>query len=240
LNSIMPRGLRLDLPNIPQHVTQRGVNRGAVFVDDDDRQHYLMLLAESARDNEMAIHAYVLMGNHIHLLVSTMRPGALSDAMRQLGQNYVPAFNRRHRRTGTLWEGRFKSCLVSTDQYLLAVYRYIELNPVRAAMVQAPEDHLWSSVHANLGLRNDPLVTPHDTFLAMAADPRERAMAYRSWLRAGVNDDEISAIRLHLKQGRALGDRRFQAMVEKTLGQPAATKPHGRPPRLRNKQNEAL
>ena len=111
-----------------------------------------MLLTESARDNDMAIHAYVLMGNHVHLLVSTTRPGALSDAMRQLGQNYVPAFNRRHRRTGTLWEGRFKSCLVSTDHYLLTVYRYIELNPVRAAMVQAPEDHPWSSVHANLGL----------------------------------------------------------------------------------------
>jgi len=225
----MPRGLRLDLPHIPHHVTQRGVNRGAIFVDDDDRQHYLMLLTESARDNDMAIHAYVLMGNHVHLLVSTTRPGALSDAMRQLGQNYVPAFNRRHRRTGTLWEGRFKSCLVSTDHYLLTVYRYIELNPVRAAMVQAPEDHPWSSVHANLGLRNDPLVTPHDTFLTMGTDPQQRAVAYRSWLRAGVSEDEISAIRLHLKQGRALGDRRFQAMVEKTLGQPASTNPHGRP-----------
>jgi putative transposase len=230
----MSRGLRLDIPGIPLHVTQRGVNRGAIFVDDDDRQHYLMLLAESAHDHDLSIHAYVLMGNHVHLLVSATRSGALSDAMRQLGQNYVPAFNRRHRRTGTLWEGRFKSCLVSTDSYLLTVYRYIELNPVRASMVQSPEHHPWSSIHANLGLKVDPLVTPHATFLAMASDPQERCIAYRSWLRAGISDDEIEAIRVHLKQGRALGDRRFQAMVEKTLGQPASTKPQGRPSGLRN------
>jgi putative transposase len=160
--------------------------------------------------------------------------------MRQLGQNYVPAFNRRHRRTGTLWEGRFKSCLVSTDRYLLTVYRYIELNPVRASMVQSPEHHPRSSVHANLGLKVDPLVTPHETFLAIANDAQERSIAYRSWLRAGISDDEIQAIRVHLKQGRALGDRRFQAMVEKTLGQPASTKPQGRPPRSKNRSEELI
>jgi putative transposase len=209
------------------------VNRGAVFVDDDDREHYLMLLAGSACDHEIAVHAYVLMGNHVHLLASAKRAGEVSKAMRQLGQNYVPFFNRRHRRTGTLWEGRFKSCLVNTDPYLLTVYRYIELNPVRAAMVEAPEHHPWSSVHANLGLRVDPLVTPHETFLSMASDPHERASTYRSWLLAGIGDEEIAAIRLHLKQGRAWGDLRFQAMVEKTLGQVAATRPSGRPPRSR-------
>ncbi|WP_130618672.1 transposase [Dyella amyloliquefaciens] len=227
----MPRGLRLELPLHPLHVTQRGVNRGAVFVDDDDRQHYLMLLAESARDHELAVHAYVLMGNHVHLLVSTAQARGVSNAMRQIGQSYVPSFNRRHRRSGTLWEGRFKSCLVNTDQYLLTVYRYIELNPVRAGMVQAPEDHPWSSVHANLGRSADPLVTPHETFLTMAPDALQRAEAYRSWLRQGVSDDEIAAIRLHLKQGRALGDQRFQAMVEKTLGRPASVRSPGRPSR---------
>jgi len=229
----MPRGLRLELPLVPLHITQRGVNRGAVLVDDDDRQHYLMLLAESARDHDIAVHAYVLMGNHVHLLASAKRAGELSEAMWQLGQNYVPFFNRRHRRTGTLWEGRFKSCLVNTDQYLLTVYRYIELNPVRAAIVQSPEHHRWSSVHANLELRVDQLVTPHETFLSMASDPQERARTYRSWLRAGVSDEEIAAIRLHLKQGRAWGDQRFQSMVEKTLGQVAYTRPSGRPSRAR-------
>jgi putative transposase len=178
-NSTMPRGQRLDIPHTPLHVTQRGVNRGAIFVDDDDRQHYLVLLAESASDHDLSIHAYVLMGNHVHLLASAVRSGALSDAMRQVGQNYVPAFNRRHRRTGTLWEGRFKSCLISTDRYLLTVYRYIELNPVRASMVQSLEHHPWSSVHANLGLTFDPLVTPHETFLALASDAHERGIANR-------------------------------------------------------------
>ena len=104
-------------------------------------------------------------------------------------------------------------------------------------MVQSPEHHPWSSVHANLGLKADPLVTPHETFLAMAENPSERCAAYRSWLRAGVSNEEMEAIRVHLKQGRALGDRRFQAMVEKTLGQPAFTRPHGRPSSSKGSQD---
>ena len=158
-----------------------------------------MLLAASARKHALQIHSYVLMGNHVHLLISSENLGALSKAMRQIGQNYVSTFNRRHRRTGTLWEGRFKSCLVDSDRYLLTVYRYIELNLVRAAMVEMPEHYPWSSVHANLALRCDPLVTPHGTFLAMAADRAQRAEAYRVWLHAGVNDDELADIRQHIK-----------------------------------------
>jgi hypothetical protein len=131
------------------------------------------------------------MGNHVHLLISTEKAGALSKAMRHIGQNYVSTFNRRHRRTGTWWEGRFKSCLVDSDRYLLTVYRYIELNPVRAAMVEMPEHYPWSSVRANLALLNDPIVTPHAAFLAMAPDRTQRAEAYRMWLRAGINDDEL-------------------------------------------------
>ena len=151
----MPRQPRLEIPGIPVHVTQRGVNRCAVFLDDDDRQHYLKLLAASEQRHALQIHAYVLMGNHVHLLISSEKAGALSKAMRQVGQNYVSTFNRRHRRTGTLWEGRFKSCLVDSNRYLLTVYRYIELNPVRAAMVELPEHYSWSSVHANLALLQD-------------------------------------------------------------------------------------
>jgi len=227
----MPRQARLEIPDVPVHVTQRGVNRCAVFLDNDDRQHYLMLLAASALQHTLQIHAYVLMGNHVHLLVSTEKAGALSKAMRQVHQNYVSTFNRRHRRTGTLWEGRFKSCLVDSDRYLLTVYRYIELNPVRAAMVEMPEHYPWSSVHSNLALRNDSIVTPHETFLAISPDRTQRADAYRAWLRAGVSDDELNDIRQHIKQERALGSSRFQAMAAKTLGRSVAVQQPGRPRR---------
>lgn len=219
------------MPGIPLHITQRGVNRCAIFLDDDDRRHYLGLLGESAAKHDLRIHAYVLMGNHVHLLVSSDECGQVSLAMRQLGQAYVTAFNRRHRRTGTLWEGRFKSSLVDSDHYLLTVYRYIELNPVRAAMVENAEHHHWSSVHANLARCEDSLVTPHPCFIAMGNTPLVRAQAYQAWLKQGVSDDELIALRQHLQQERAFGSKRFQAMAEKTLGRPVSLRRPGRPRR---------
>lgn len=231
----MPRQARLDIPGVPLHITQRGVNRCAIFLDDDDRRHYLRLLGQSAASHDMRIHAYVLMNNHVHLLVSCEQSGKVSLAMRQLGQAYVTAFNRRHRRTGTLWEGRFKSCLVDSDRYLLTAYRYIELNPVRAVMVERPEHHHWSSVHANLALCEDALVAPHACFMAMGDSPQIRAEAYRTWLNQGISDDELLAIRQHLKQERAFGSKRFQAMAEKTLGRPVSVRRSGRPARSGSK-----
>lgn len=119
----MPRRPRLELPGIPMHITQRGVNRGAIFVDDEDRAHFLALLGQELQRAHVALHAYVLMGNHVHLLATATEAGAVSSALRRQGQCYVQAFNRRHGRTGTLWEGRFKSSLVDSEQYLLTVYR---------------------------------------------------------------------------------------------------------------------
>jgi putative transposase len=227
--SPMPRRARLELPGIPMHITQRGVNRGAVFVDDEDRRHYLDLLqAETAR-MAVAVHAYVLMGNHVHLLASAKAARAISRALQRLGQAYVQAFNRRHRRTGTLWEGRFKSCLVASDHYLLSVYRYIDLNPVRAAMVASPEAYRWSSARGNLGLAWDPVVTPHPTFLALGSDPATRGMAYRAWVQESLASEDVEAIRAHLQQERALGDQRFQTMVEIALGRPVRVRRPGRP-----------
>ncbi len=163
----MPRRPRLVIPGIPLHITQRGVNRAAVFVDAEDRRFYLELLAETAASGSIRIHAYALMGNHVHLLVSPIQAGDLAHAMRLLNQRYVAAFNRRHRRTGTLWEGRFRSCLVDSESYVLALYRYIDLNPVRAAMVEAPEQHVWSSARANLGLAFEPWLIPHAVYCAL-------------------------------------------------------------------------
>jgi REP element-mobilizing transposase RayT len=152
---VMPRHARLELPGTPLHITQRGVNRCAIFLDDDDRCHFLRLLRERAAISEVAIHAYVMMGNHVQLLATAARAGAgaVARMMHGVCMCYVQTFNRRHGRTGTLWEGRYKSCLVDSERYLLTVYRYIELNPVRAAMVDLPEHYRWSSVQANLNLR---------------------------------------------------------------------------------------
>jgi len=217
------------LPNVPVHITQRGVNRCAIFVDDEDREHLRQLLVAATKEEDVAVHAYVLMGNHVHVLATAPAPGALSRAMRHAGHCYVQSFNRRHRRTGTLWEGRFKSCLVDSERYLLEVYRYIELNPVRAGMVDDPERYRWSSVHANLGKRADPLITPHPSFLAVARTQEERQVAYRQHLRDGVKEEDLTAIRAHLHQERALGDWRFQAMVAKALNRPVECRPIGRP-----------
>ena len=225
----MPRRPRLEMPGMPLHVTHRGVNRAAVFLDEEDFALYRRCLGESLADHGIALHAYVLMTNHVHLLVTPPERGCLSTAMSRLGQRYVPAFNRKYGRTGTLWEGRFKSCLVDSERYLHVVHRYIELNPVRAAMVAAPEDYRWSSVHASLGEAADSIVTPHPDFLRSGANREQRGASHQQWLYEGINVDDLQNIRAHLQQERALGSPRFQAMVEKALHRPVTLRARGRP-----------
>ena len=145
----MARLPRLDVPGVPQHVIQRGVNRSACFKGNGDHEFYLADLRESCLGHGCDLHAYVLMTNHVHLLVSSHVKGALSAMMQCLGRRYVGEFNRRHGRTGTLWEGRFKSSLIDSERYLLSCYRYIEMNPVRAGMATRAWNYRWSSVHAN-------------------------------------------------------------------------------------------
>jgi putative transposase len=221
--SRMPRQPRIELPGVPLHVTQRGVNRCAIFVDDVDREHFHALLCQGMSEHEIPVHAYVFMGNHIHLLVTPPQRHALSRVMRHVE---------------TLWQGRFKSCPVETERYLMTVYRYIELNPVRAAMVARAEQHCWSSIHANPGLLSDPLVTPHHAYIALDREPVQRALAYQAWPREGVNSEDLDRIRTHLQKGRALGDRKFQIMIEKALGRPASARPRGRPRRIMRQDQE--
>jgi putative transposase len=142
---------------------------------------------------------------------------------------YVSTFNVRHRRSGTLWEGRYKSCLVDTDVYLLRCYRYIELNPVRAAMVAAPSEHVWSSYRANADGFDDPLIRPHPAYLALGKDKAERCDVYRSLFAEALGPDELDEIRIYVQQQRALGSSRFQAMIEAELGRYAAVRPAHRP-----------
>lgn len=225
----MARLPRPDLAGIPQHVVQRGNNRLPCFLDDRDRRCYLTFLAEALERHECSLHAYVLMSNHVHLLVTPSAIGNVSRLMQNLGRAYVQVFNARHGRSGTLWEGRYKSCLVDSESYVLRCYRYIELNPVRAWMVADPAQHPWSSHPGNAGLRHDPLLTPHDAYTSLGRNVIERAEAYRVLLAETLSDEMLTEIRAYLQQQRALGGTAFQQRVEQQLRRYAAVRPAHRP-----------
>src|SRR5687768_4096313 len=175
----MPRRARLRLAGLPLHIIQRGNNRTACFFADEDYGRYLHHLADLARRFECAVHAYALMTNHVHVLLTPTKAEGPSLLMKHLVQRYVQYVNRVYRRSGTLWEGRFRSSLVQHQGYLLKCQRYIELNPVRAGMVQFPGTYAWSSYRANAELRSSALVTPHEEYLALGETSEERAEVYR-------------------------------------------------------------
>lgn len=226
----MARLPRIDLPGVPQHVRQRGNNRQPCFLDDNDRRNYLELLAKALRDTGCRLHAYVLMDNHAHLLLTPSRLGATGRMMQQLGRRYVGLFNARHGRTGTLWEGRYRSCLVESERHLLLCARYIDLNPVRARLTDNACDYRWSSCAALCGLRHDALLTPHAAQVATGSTEAARALAYRALLAEGVPEEELQAIRLYLQQQRAWGRDDFRAMVQATTQRFASPRPAHRPP----------
>jgi putative transposase len=219
---------RPELVDVPQHVIQRGNDRAPCFHDDADRRRYLSVVAEMALRYGCALHAYVLMTNHVHLLVTPDALGAMSSMMQGIGRRYVAEFNVRHGRTGTLWEGRFKSCLVDSEGYVLACYRYIEMNPVRAGIVSDPSEYAWSSHAANLG-NPSILVRPHDAYLALGATSDARTRAYHELFADALTDTQLRDIRLYVQQQRALGTDRFRAMVEAKLGRRATARPAHRP-----------
>ncbi|MBA8885076.1 transposase [Dokdonella fugitiva] len=168
MDVIMARLPRIEFADIPQHVVQRGNDRQPCFLEDADYRRYLRGLQEAALDHGCHIHAYVLMTNHVHLLLTPTTVGAVSRMMQQLGRGYVGYFNTAHHRSGTLWEGRFKSNLVDSERYLLTCYRYIEMNPVRAGMVEEPGAYRWSSYGHNASGGPDAIVTPHPIYLRSA------------------------------------------------------------------------
>jgi len=225
----MARHPRLDLPGIPQHIVQRGNNRLPCFLDDTDRRHYLTLLGEALLDTGCKLHAYVLMDNHAHLLTTPPEIGAVGRLMQKLGRRYVGQFNARHRRTGTLWEGRYKACLVESESYVLRCLRYIDLNPIRARMTDDPAAYPWSSCASHCGHRRDVMLTSHPAYSALAATPEARAKAYRHLLLEVLSDDDLTAIRTYLQQQRALGRKDFRAMVETKTRRFASVRPAHRP-----------
>ena len=224
----MARQPRLDLPGIPQHIVQRGNNRLPCFLDDADRARYRQLLREALLATGCQLHAYVLMDNHVHLLSTPPELGATGRMMHLLGRHYVGQFNARHGRTGTLWEGRYKACLVDGEDYLLRCTRYIDLNPVRARMTDDPAAFPWSSCAALCGLREDSLLVLHPTQRALGAQ------AYRVMLAEAISDEDLAAIRLYLQQQRAYGRDDFRAMVEAKTQRFASVRPAHRPAKSRS------
>ena len=205
----MPRRARLAVAGIPWHIIQRGNNRSACFYAEADYRRYLRDLGEQAGKYGCRIHAYCLMTNHVHLLVTPALVESAGLMMKHLGQRYVQYINRTYRRTGTLWEGRFRSCLAQDDTYVLACYRYIELNPVRAGMVAHPAEYSWSSYRCNGQGQQNTLLTPHQQYLALGQSMEERHSRYRGLFRAHLEPKLIDEIRQATNGNYVLGDARF-------------------------------
>ena len=225
----MPRMARLDVAGVAQHVVQRGNDRQACFFREADYVRYLQDLREASLKFGCLIHAYVLMTNHVHLLVTPREAGSIGRLMQAVGRRYVRYINDAFRRTGTLWEGRYKSCLVDSERYLLACYRYIELNPVRAGMVPGPGDYRWSSYGGNALGSFDPLVVPHAVYEQVAYEAGERQSRYRELVAQGISDEELESLRLYVQRQRALGSPRFQDQIEHQLQRRAGLGQPGRP-----------
>lgn len=225
----MPRRARLALPGVPLHLIQRGNNRQACFFADQDYHLYLEWLAEQAARTGCRIHAYVLMTNHVHLLVSADSADAPGALMKALGQRYVQYVNRHYRRSGTLWEGRFRSCPIEEEAYLLGCQRYIEVNPVRAGMVKHPGDYPWSSYRANAQGEDNALVRPHAIFEALGLDAASRQVAYRELFRHELAPGLVDEIRRATNGNFVLGSERFAAQVAATLGRRSSPGKSGRP-----------
>lgn len=214
----MARHPRLILPGVALHVVQRGNNRNACFSADGDYLTYLSHLRHLLMKYACELHAYCLMTNHVHLLLTPAGPEACAHLMRDLGRRYVRYYNRRHARTGTLWEGRFRSCLSESARYVLACYRYIELNPVRAGMVSDPGDYPWSSHAGNAGMRADPLLHPHTEYSAQADEHRARCAAYRGLFDQAFEPTMLRAIREATSGGYPLVSDAYRAHVLEPRG----------------------
>ena len=227
----MPRRPRIVQPGTPLHLIQRGNNRQACFYAEEDYLIYLDWLKEFAEKCECSVHAYVLMTNHVHLLITPHNKDSAGAMMKRLGQRYVQYINRTYRRSGTLWEGRFRSCLTQEEDYVLACYRYIELNPVRASMVEHPAEYRWSSFRVNAQGEVSALLAPHDIYKRLGFDERSRQQNYRELFRYHLDPGIIDEIRSATNGNFALGSDIFKEQVSISLGRRVEPGRSGRPRR---------
>lgn len=223
----MARSPRIVVPGQPLHLIQRGNNRQPTFYSEEDYRFYLECLHDAASYYSCAMHAYVLMTNHVHLLLTPFNAQSASQCMQAVGRRYVRYINQAYRRSGTLWEGRFKSALIDSERYLLTCSRYIELNPVRAGMATAPGDYRWSSYCGNALGRTDTLITSHFVYQALGDSVEQRAEAYRTLFNRHLTKDDVTAIRDATEEGTILGNDRFRADIESALQRRLVRMAHG-------------
>jgi putative transposase len=227
----MPRRARIVAAGYPMHVILRGIDRAAVFFDDADRRYFLEWLGAAVAQESVAVHAYVLMTNHVHLLMTAERDAGVPAVMKHLGQRYVQYVNRTYRRTGGLFEGRFRSAVIEADPYLLACQRYIELNPVRAAMVATPGDFFWSSYRANALGESDPVVTPHPVYRDLASSDDARLAAYRRLFAGELSIELLQRLRDCTNGGFVVGRPQFERQIAAMVGRRTWKGSPGRPPK---------
>ena len=226
----MPRLPRYFVPDLPLHVIQRGNDRAPIFGEAVDYEFFRVCLAHAARRNRVAIHAYVLMTNHVHMLATPSSAASMPKTMQSVGRIFVQYFNTKYGRTGTRWEGRYKATIVHDDRYLLTCMRYIELNPVRAGIAGTPAEYRWSSFHANALGNVDALVDPHPIFRHLGVSAAERHAAYRELFDMSIREEEVRAIREATQKAWALGGEHFQRQVS-DLSRRASPVKTGRPKR---------
>jgi putative transposase len=230
----MARLPRLTLAGYPHHIILRGNNRQAIFMDMADFQRMLALLQTHAIEQGVQVHAYVLMSNHLHLLLTPLQNESLPKMMQAVGRTYVLYFNKRHGRSGTLWEGRYRSALIQTERYFLACMAYIDLNPVRAGMVAQAADYPWSSHGHYIGRQNEAWLTPHPMYWEMGNTPFAREAAYAAMIQAGVNQEQQHALTSSALSGWALGEKSFvqglQKQTYRRVNPAKAGRPFGKKP----------
>jgi putative transposase len=227
----MPRLPRLVAPQVPLHIVHRGNNRQRCFFGESDYLFYLELLKQAAGRADCQVHAYVLMTNHVHLLVTPATADGPGNMMKALGERYVRYVNRRYARTGSLWDGRFRSCLVQEDAYLLACQRYIELNPVRAKIVAHPFQYPWSSYRRNAHGQPNSVITPHPIYCALAQRPAARESSYRHLFTSALPTRVLNKVRRATNGNYALGNKAFSDQLAELLGRAVVPRQGGRPPR---------
>ncbi len=225
----MPRTPRVVLPHYPHHIVQRGHNRQVIFAEPRDYERYLDTLREFKKQYGVAVYAFCLMTNHVHLLLAPREPDAIGKLMKRLAGRQTRHHNRLEGRTGTLWEGRYKSSVVQHDDYLFACFRYIELNPVRARIVAEPQDYAWSSCRYRLGPDTADWLDQHPCYLALGGDESERRRRYREFLRAAIPSGEWELIREAVQRGQLTGNSRFTEQVAEILGRRVERRGPGRP-----------
>ena len=225
----MARLPRLTVAGYPHHIIQRGNNRQAIFATPEDYRTLLEMLDEHARKSQVAVHAYVLMSNHFHLLATPATTEGIPQMMQSVGRRYVRYFNQRQARTGTLWEGRYRSTLIQAERYLVACMVYIDLNPVRAGIADSPSDYPWSSHAHYIGRRTDRLVTPHPLWWEIGNTPFAREAAYGELVLSGVSVPQERALTDSALRGWALGEPDYVAALQRRTERRVTKSRAGRP-----------